>query len=136
VVAGPPLPLDRVVNWALVDDLVDMGVLVRQGQALQIPADKQGDAARWRTDSERPGLRLVPVATRRVIDVAGIQQDESDAQVQFRWHWELTKLGGALIASAPRSRELLSQKYTSADRVGSAYLRRWDDGWRVERITY
>lgn len=96
----------------------------------------------------------VPLARREFVQITGITKiDESQRGVDFTWKWSPNELGKALDPSSEefrslpepmrknllegRSSEKKSLTYDwTGDRTGKALFRRFDDGWRVERVTF
>lgn len=96
----------------------------------------------------------VPLARRDLVGITGITKiSEMERGVDFSWRWLPNELGKALDPSTaefkslpePMRRALLegrsSEKRSltygwTGERTGRALFRKFDDGWRVERVTF
>lgn len=80
----------------------------------------------------------IPVASRKLNGVTGITTHDNVAEVEFSWHWKFTQFGERFKADdytsqirAPQGTTLLS----ADNRYNTAVFRKWDDGWRLEKIS-
>jgi hypothetical protein len=90
----------------------------------------KGEAAKvnWRkrTFSASPSYEnwYVPCGERELIEVTGISETQiSMAEATFTWHWKPNEIGKAI--------DLGKETYT-----GRAVFQKFDDGWRVQRLTF
>jgi hypothetical protein len=82
----------------------------------------------WRRDKN--GWWLVPMATRELVQVTGIQQVEQfgEAQVEYKWRWSPVKVSKDYIA------RLCPSLDTKID-VEHATFTKFDDGWRLKSVS-
>lgn len=80
---------------------------------------------------------FVPLATREMVSVTGISTNENIAQADFAWKWKMNSLG-LLFATGDYSAELAAEPgklvIYSGDESNTAIFKKWDDGWRLERL--
>jgi len=112
------------------------GTELRSASELTIARCSDELRATWGAAEE---CGYVPVAKRKVYEVTGVVQREREADVEFSWGWEVTPIGSALsIAGLEYSH--LPPKYgpfdTDAIAQGRAHFSLYDDGWRVQSITW
>lgn len=112
----------------------------------------------WKQYNLPPTADTVPLAGKELVEITGItKQDEQMATAQFTWKFSPNAAGKAYDPSTsefkalpPRLQQLLQgtlpekQQYRTEDktmsfaavRQGQATLRRYDDGWRLEAVTF
>lgn len=113
----------------------------------------------WKEYDLPPTERSVPLAGKKIIEITGIaKQSEEQAVAQFKWQYAPNEAGRAFDASTPEFKalpndlqrlldgtlppsELVSKRENKtmsfgALRTGQAAFRRYDDGWRLEAVTF
>lgn len=77
------------------------------------------------------------LATPAFDHVTGISLNQNLATVEFLWHSDINELGRLFPDEQKASPELNSEatKISAEPHIGTAVMRKWDDGWRVENVS-
>lgn len=115
--------------------------------------------ALWKQYDLPPTEKSVPLAGKKIIEITGItKQGEEQAMAQFTWQYAPNEAGRAFDASTSEFKALPSDLQRLLDgtlppselisrrenktmsfgtvRIGQAAFRRYDDGWRLEAVTF
>lgn len=131
---GDPIP--QSIRWDLADDLVSHFYLEKNGEEFTIGPEGKKLESEWGRDPHRENSRLIPLATRNIVEITGVALDGDTARVEFTWRYKWARIGAHMADAGHYSGERLRAGYNNDKiRPGFALLRRYDDGWRVTLLT-
>jgi hypothetical protein len=122
-------------NWKVVDALLALGYLEKNGNKFVLTAKGNSAAKGWLTDPDRPNARIIPVADRKLVEVTGITtvEEVSLKEVEFTWRWVPAPIGEEIAKQNPGAGKQYDPKEVKKDK---ATFKLYDDGWRLDGIRF